>query len=122
MRVKINSECVFFQGAPMHIYTRADLSRTMVVRDDNYIKEFNGFVAAQNLTVVSVAQQMEFDLLAFGGFPSGSHQAVLGLSEIPAQEWEQILTFMESQQKGSARLSLQLIEQQRIYERNAVLS
>ncbi len=63
---------------------------------------------------------MEFDLLASDGFPSGSHQAVLGLSEIPAQEWEQILTFMESQQKGSARLSLQLIEQQRIYERNGV--
>lgn len=89
-----------------------------VVRDDEYIIDFNGFGRSRRLDVVLGARQMEMDILLTGGYPSGSYPAMRRLVQIEESTWQLVINLMEFKQNGTARKALEFVERLRVYERN----
>jgi hypothetical protein len=93
---------------------------TILVRDDNYMKEFNGFLRADHYKIVSIALEMERALLGCHGYPTGSSPANLDLIQFGQDDWEQPLQDIEAVQSGAARVSLEFFDRQRIYRKDGV--
>jgi len=91
-----------------------------IVRDEGYVKEFEGFAAAKNHHVVATAQEMELALLLSGGYPDGSYQAGPYLNQLPPAYWEEGLAAQEIKGPGNAKRAIELLEFQRVYEKKGV--
>jgi hypothetical protein len=92
-----------------------------LVREGPYIRELAGLILAGRKQAVSIAYDMEKEIVDYDGFPPGSFNIYMSLVELfPQVEWEMVIAALERNTPGAAYSALRLIEAQRVFKKSGV--